>query len=102
MAKVTRRYQHLRIDKDVKKIEYALAAAETITGIVYAYALMRNKKITGMEVRGLKKKFNDKSFAANCNRAVVREIEKVGLNLDELFEISIKALTEIRDVIGLE
>ncbi len=59
-----------------KKVEHALAAAETMTGIIYAYALMRGKRISDMEVKGLKKKFKDKAFAQNCNRKIIHEIEK--------------------------
>ena len=84
-----------------EKIEHALAAAETLTGIIYAYALMRGKNISTMEVKGLKKKFKDKTFAANCNRDLIREIEKIDLNLEEFFEISINALKKIKEEIGL-
>ncbi len=85
-----------------KKIEHALTAAETITGIIYAYALMRGGKISDMQVKGLKKKFKDKSFAANCNRELIQEIEKTGLELSEFFEISINAIKNIKEDIGLE
>ncbi len=88
--------------KRTKKIEHALAAAETITGLIYAYALMRGKKISDMEVKGLKKKFKDKKFAENCDREIIKEIEEVGLNLDEFFELSIEALKKIKDEINLE
>jgi putative nucleotidyltransferase with HDIG domain len=84
------------------KIQHALAASETLTGIVYAYALMRGKKISDMEVKGLKKKFKDKKFAEACNRNIVREIEEVGLSLDEFFEIAIEAMKKIKEDIGLE
>ncbi|MFH1608041.1 MAG: HDIG domain-containing metalloprotein [archaeon] len=85
-----------------RKVEFSLAAAETMTGIIYAYALMREKKISDMEVKGLKKKFKDKTFAGNCNRDIIREIEKTGLTLDEFFQISIDALKNIKSEIGLE
>ena len=85
----------------IKRIEYALIASETLTGIIYAYALMKGKKISDMEARGLKKKFKDRSFAANCNRELVREIEKAGLGLDEFFQIAIEAVKGIADQIGL-
>lgn len=88
--------------KRVEKAEYALIAAETLTGIIYAYALMRGRKISDMDVKGLKKKFKDKSFAENCNRELVKDIEKTGLTLDEFFELSINALKEIKEEIGLE
>jgi len=85
-----------------KKVEHCLAAAETMTGIIYAYALMRGKRISDMEVKGLKKKFKDKAFAQNCNREIIREIEKTGITLDEFFQISIDALKNIKSEIGLE
>lgn len=84
------------------KVEFALAAAETLTGLIYSYALMRGKKISDMETAGLKKKFKDKSFAANCNREIIKEIEKTGLPLDEFFQISIEAIKKIKKEIGLE
>ncbi len=87
--------------KRTKKIEHALAASETVTGLVYAYALMRGKRISDMDVKGLKKKFKDKSFAANCDREIIKEIEQVGLNLDEFLELSIEAMKKIKDRIGL-
>ena len=93
---------NLKEKKRTKKIEHALAASETITGIIYAYALMRGKKISDMEVKGLKKKFKDKRFAQNCNRDVIKEIEKTGLSLDEFFELSIEAIKKIKGEIGLE
>ena len=89
--------------KDMKrneKTEHALAAAETVTGLIHAYALMR-KSINGMEVKGLKKKMKDKTFAAKVNREVIIECEKLGLTLDEFLDISIKAIESISNEIGL-
>ena len=45
-----------------------------------------------MEVKGLKKKFKDKAFAANCNRELVKEIELTGLSLNDFFAIAIEAI----------
>ncbi len=92
----------LKDKKRTKKIEHALVAAETITGLIYAYALMRESKISDMEVKGLKKKFKDKTFAANCDREIIKEIEKTGLELNEFFEISINALKNIKEEIRLK
>lgn len=85
-----------------EKIEHALTAAETLTGIIYAYALIRGRKISDMNAAGLKKRFKEKSFAQNCNRELIREIEKTGKSLDELFELSINAFKKIKEEIGLE
>ena len=54
-----------------------------------------------MQVKGLKKKFKNKTFAANCNREIIKEIENLGLTLDEFFELSINAMKKIKDEIGL-
>lgn len=82
-----------------KNVEFALAAAETITGLIYAYALMRGG-LEGMKASSLKKKFKDKSFAAKCNREIIQEIKNTGLELIEFFEISIKAMQSIAKEIG--
>ena len=98
-------YDEIPIFKDKKrteKIEHALIASETLTGIIYAYALMRGKKISDMKVKGLNKKFKDKTFAQNCNRELVKEIEKTEIELNEFFELSINAIKSIANEIGLE
>jgi putative nucleotidyltransferase with HDIG domain len=92
---------HLKDKERTKKVEYALASSETITGLVYAYALMRGKKVSDMEAKGLKKKFKDKAFAAGCRRDVISEIEKTGLTLDQLFEAAIRGVTGIKEEIDL-
>jgi len=92
----------LQDEKRSGKVQHALAASETLTGIIYAYALMRSGRVSDMEVKGLKKKFKDKTFAAGCNREIIREIEECGLSLDEFFEIAIESVKGIKDDIGLE
>lgn len=92
----------LKDKKREGRIQHALAASETLTGLINAYALMRGKKISDMEVSGLKKKFKDKTFAAGCNREIILEIEKTGLSLDEFFKIAIESFKNIKSDIGLE
>jgi len=91
----------LKEKKRTEKVEFALAASETVTGLVHAYALMRGKKISDMDASGLKKKFKDKRFAANCSRDIIKECELIGLSLDEFLGISIEAIKKIKDEIGL-
>ena len=92
----------LKDKKRASKIQHCLTAAETLTGIIYAYALMRGKRISDMDAKGLAKKFKDRKFAANCNRELVKEIELVGLSLDSFFDLSIESIKRIKDYIGLE
>ena len=78
-----------------------MAASETLTGLIHAYALMRGKNISEMEVKGLKKKFKDKTFAAGCDREIIKEIENLGISLDEFFELAIEGIKKIKDDVGL-
>jgi len=63
---------------------------------------MRGKKVSDMEAKGLIKKYKDKAFAAKLDREVIKEIEKIGLNLEQFFEIAIKSIAKIAKEVGLE
>jgi putative nucleotidyltransferase with HDIG domain len=84
------------------KIQHALAAAETLTGIIVASAMVQpDKKLNSVKPASLLKKFKNKSFAANCDRQIILECEAIGLKLDEFLNLGLKALQEISDKIGL-
>jgi uncharacterized protein len=84
------------------KIQHALAAAETLTGLVIATTLVQpDKKLASVKLESLKKKFKTKSFAAKCDREIIMECEKLGLTLDEFLSIGLKALQRISDKLGL-
>ena len=88
--------------KRTRNLEHALVAAETITGLIYAAALMNpEKKLAHVKVKSLKKKFKSKGFAKNCNRDFITEIEKTGLTLSEFFDIAVKAMQKISVELGL-
>lgn len=93
---------HLTEKKRTEKIEHALAASETVTGLIHAYALMRGRKISDMEAKGLNKKYKDKTFAAKVDRDIIKEIEEIGLNLEKFFEIAISSIKKIAKDVGLE
>lgn len=82
-------------------LDYALRCGETVTGLISANALIRSQGIHGMKPKSIKKKMKDKHFAANVSRERVRECEKIGLELDEFLQISIAAVAEIADQVGL-
>ncbi len=93
---------HLAEKKRTSEIEYALAASETITGLIHAYALMRPTKLEGMKAKGVKKKFKDSTFAAKVSRDVIKEIENLGIELREFFNIGIEAFKKISKEVDLE
>jgi hypothetical protein len=91
---------HLKDKKRTKKIEYALAASETLTGLIHAYALMRGGKVSDMELSGLKKKFKDKAFATGCDREIIKEAENF-MDFDEFLKCGIEGIKKIKDQVGL-
>jgi len=90
----------LRVKRE-SKLDYCLAAAESVTGLIVAYVLMRpNKKIEGANASSLTKKFKDKSFAAKVSRELIGDIEKAGLQRNEFFELSLNAMKTIASEMG--
>lgn len=84
------------------KIQYCLVAAETLTGIIIASALIQpDKKLASIKPESLKKKFKNKAFAAKCNRDLVMECEKAGIILDEFLDLGLLALQGISGELGL-
>ena len=76
------------------EMEKVLFAADELTGLIGAAALMRpSKSVSDMEVSSLKKKFKDKKFAAGCSRDVIRDgADRLGWELDTLFSRTIDAM----------
>ncbi len=83
------------------EMEKILFAADELTGLIWSAALMRpSKSVMDMEVKSLKKKFKDKRFAAGCSRDVIRDgAQRLGWELDELFEKTIEAMRSCEEAI---
>ncbi len=81
---------------------HALAAGETITGLIYATALVYpDKKIENVKVKSVTKRMKEKAFAASVNREIILECEKINLSLEKFTEICLNAMKEISSEIGL-
>ena len=84
-------------------MEKSLFTVDELTGIVHAYALMRPERLSGMEVKSLKKKFKDKRFAAGCNREVIKKgFEMLGLGPGIVMEACIRGMQAHAGELGLE
>ena len=86
------------------EMEKVLFAADELTGLIWACALMRPSKSTkDMEVASLKKKYKDKKFAAGCSREVIaRGAELLGWDLPVLMEKTILAMRSCEDAVTEE
>ena len=88
----------------VHEMEKVLFAADELTGLIWAAALMRPSKSTkDMELKSLKKKYKSKGFAAGCSREVIeRGADQLGWELDKLLEMTLQAMAASEDIINAE
>jgi uncharacterized protein len=81
---------------------HALAAGETITGLITATALVYpDKKVASVKPKSVVKRMKEKSFAASVNRETIMECEKTGIPLPDFAALSIEAMAGVADEIGL-
>lgn len=84
------------------RFQHALAAGETITGLIYATSLVYpDKKIASIKYKSVRKRMKEKAFAASVNRDHILECEEIGIPLDEFIQLSVDAMRSISDEIGL-
>ena len=86
------------------EMEKVLFAADELTGLIWAAALMRPSKSTkDMDLKSLKKKYKSRSFAAGCSREVIGNgSELLGWELDKLLSMTLQAMSESEDIINKE
>jgi putative nucleotidyltransferase with HDIG domain len=80
----------------------ALAAGETITGLIVATALVYpDKKLASVNPKSVVKRMKEKAFARSVNRDIVRECELIGVPLDEFAALAVQAMQGIHEQLGL-
>jgi len=88
--------------KRADKFHKALAAGETITGLITATALVYpDKKLASVKPSSVVKRMKEKSFAASVNRDIIRECEDIGIPLAEFAAIALEAMRAIAPELGL-
>ncbi len=84
------------------KMEKALVAADAVSGLLVACALvMPSKKIAEVKVGTVTKKFKAKDFARRVDRKRILMREEMGLTKERFFEIALESLKEIAEDLGL-
>jgi uncharacterized protein len=97
------RHNEEATDKERSTVfHYALAAGETITGMITATALVYpDKKLSSVKTKSITKRMKQKAFAASVNREIIKECEKINIPLNEFAELSLNAMRTISDELGL-
>jgi len=88
----------------VTLLEKTIFAIDELTGLVATSALVRpTKSVLDMEVRSVRKKWNDKKFAAGVDRSVIEKgAEMLGVSVDELINDCIMGMRQVASEIGLK
>jgi putative nucleotidyltransferase with HDIG domain len=80
----------------------ALAAGETLTGLITATALVyQDRKLASVKSSSVVKRMKDKRFAASVDRSAILECEQIGIPLAEFVDLSLNAMRGISDQLGL-
>ncbi len=75
------------------RFQHALAAGETITGLISATALVYpDKQIGSVKTKSILKRMKEKKFAASVKRENIMECENLGLTIQEFAELALNAM----------
>jgi putative nucleotidyltransferase with HDIG domain len=84
------------------EFQYALAAGETITGLIFATTYVYpDRKLTSVKPKSVVKRMKEKAFAASVKRENILECEKIGISIDEFAALAIEAMLPIAGELGL-
>jgi predicted hydrolase (HD superfamily) len=65
-------------------------AIDELSGLIHAYSLLRSEGYAGMEVKGVKKRLKEKSFAAGVDREDIADaVSRINCTLEELIQFII-------------
>jgi len=89
-------------DQRSQRFHHALAAGETITGLIIAAALVYpDKKLASVKPKSVRKRYKEKLFAAGANRKIIAECEQIGIPIPEFCDLCLEAMQGIADDLGL-
>lgn len=85
----------------VSVMDHALYAADPASGFITAAALIRpDKQLSQVELKSLRKRFKEKSFARGANREQMASCSNLGLDLDTFLDIALQSMKEKADQLG--
>ncbi|MBV5314063.1 MAG: HDIG domain-containing protein [Prolixibacteraceae bacterium] len=81
--------------------QHALAAGETITGLIMATAMVYpDKKLASVKTKSITKRMKERAFAASVKRENILECELIGIPIDEFAEMALISMQGISDELG--
>lgn len=75
---------HFGVEPEIM-MDKMLYAFDELSGLTHAYSLMRPEGYIGMELKGIKKRFKEKGFAASVNREEIQDaMNRAGVELEQI------------------
>jgi uncharacterized protein len=85
-----------------ERIDVALIAADQLSGLITAAALVRPEKdLAGVKVKSVRKRYREGAFARGVDRASIARCSELGLELDDFFALGLEAMQGIAPELGL-
>jgi putative nucleotidyltransferase with HDIG domain len=85
-----------------ERIDVALIAADQLSGLITAAALVRPEKdLAGVKVKSVRKRYREGAFARGVDRASIARCSELGLELDDFFALGLEAMQGIASELGL-
>ena len=83
-------------------LDYAITAAESITGLIVATALvMPDKRLVSVKPASVVKRMKKKEFARKVSRESIMLCEQAGIPLEEFSQIAVEAMQSIAGELDL-
>jgi hypothetical protein len=83
-------------------LDKSLISAESVTCLIFATInLTPDKKLKSVDLNFLYEKFQDQSFAPNCNRSKIKICSDIGIEVKEFLNMSLETIKEISDLLEL-
>jgi predicted hydrolase (HD superfamily) len=86
---------HFAVEPEIK-MDKMLYAFDELSGLVHAYSLMRPGGYDGMELKGVKKRLKEKSFAANVSREEIQDAcDRAGVSVEDIIQFIVQHQKEV-------
>lgn len=84
------------------KMDWTLFAADPLSGLIVASALMHpTKRLKSVTVEFVLNRFKEKRFAVGANREDIQACERIGLSLEEFVKLALEGMQNIDKDLGL-
>jgi len=85
-----------------ERTDIALIAADQLSGLITAAALVRpDKDLAGVKLKSVRKRYREGAFARGVDRESIARCEELGLELDEFFALGLEAMQGVAPELGL-